>query len=120
MPFADKSLTCVECGGSFTYTASEQELHQSLGYQNEPKRCQPCRDAKKARMGSGGGGGGGRGGMGRGGGGFGGGRGGGGGGGGSREMHTAQCAECGKEARVPFKPRFDRPIYCSDCFEKHR
>ena len=24
----------------------------------------------------------------------------------------------GKEARVPFKPREDRPVYCSDCFAK--
>ena len=116
MPFTDKQLTCVECGGSFTYAASEQQHHQSLGYPTAPKRCQPCRDAKKARMGGGGGPGGGGGGY-RGGGG--GGRGGG-GGGGPREMFTAPCAECGKEARVPFKPRFDRPIYCSDCFERHR
>lgn len=114
MPFTDKQLTCVECSQGFSYTASEQELHQSLGYTNEPKRCQACRDAKKARMGGGGGRGGGM--RGGGGGGF---RGGG-GGGGAREMHMATCADCGKEARVPFKPRFDRPIYCSDCFEKHR
>ena len=41
--FADKSLKCIECQQSFTYTVAEQELHQSLGYQNEPKRCNPCR-----------------------------------------------------------------------------
>jgi len=35
-----------------------------------------------------------------------------------REMFTAVCAGCGKEARVPFKPREDRPVYCSDCFAK--
>ena len=27
-------------------------------------------------------------------------------------------ASCGKEARVPFKPREDRPVYCSECFAK--
>ena len=37
---------------------------------------------------------------------------------GTREMFTAVCASCGKEARVPFKPREDRPVYCSDCFAK--
>ena len=37
---------------------------------------------------------------------------------GPREMFTAVCAACGKEARVPFKPREDRPVYCSDCFAK--
>ena len=31
---------------------------------------------------------------------------------------SAVCASCGKEARVPFKPREDRPVYCSDCFAK--
>ena len=33
---------------------------------------------------------------------------------------TAVCATCGKEARVPFKPREDRPVYCSECFAKMR
>ena len=30
------------------------------------------------------------------------------------------CASCGKEARVPFQPREDRPVYCSECFAKMR
>ena len=33
-------------------------------------------------------------------------------------MYTATCAACGKEARVPFQPREDRPVYCSECFAK--
>lgn len=39
---------------------------------------------------------------------------------GRREMHKAICAQCGKECEVPFRPRDDRPVYCSDCFEKRR
>ena len=35
-----------------------------------------------------------------------------------REMYTAVCAACGKEARVPFQPREDRPVYCSECFAR--
>jgi len=105
-PFSDKTLKCVECGQDFVYTASEQELHQSLGYQNEPKRCGPCREAKRMRKGDGGP----RGGP----------RGGGRGVGGPREFFPAICAECGKEAQLPFKPRGDRPVYCSDCFAKRR
>ncbi len=120
MPFTDKTLKCVECGMDFVYAASEQELHQSLGYQNEPKRCTPCREAKRARRPGGGGGGGGGGGRAFGGGGGRGGGGGGGGGGGFRQYFTAVCAECGKEAQVPFKPRGDKPVYCSDCFSKRR
>lgn len=35
---------------------------------------------------------------------------------GAREMFDAVCANCGGTAKVPFKPREDRPVYCSDCF----
>ena len=37
-----------------------------------------------------------------------------------REMHKATCADCGKECEVPFKPSGDRPVYCRDCYQKHR
>ncbi len=40
--------------------------------------------------------------------------------GGPREMHKAVCADCKKECEVPFKPREDRPVYCKDCFSKHK
>ena len=111
--YSDKQLTCVDCGAAFAFTAGEQEKYAQLGFQNEPKRCGPCRSARKA-SGGGGGGGGGRG--------FGGGGGGGGGGagGGPREFFEATCGSCGKPARVPFKPRGDRPVYCSDCFGQQR
>jgi len=73
------------------------------------------------------GGGGGGCGYGGGGGGYGGGGGcgyGGGGGGGygrsDRTMYSAVCSECGQEAKVPFQPRGDRPVYCSDCFSRQR
>lgn len=178
--FVDKQIKCLECGKDFTYTAAEQELHKSLGYQNEPKRCNPCREAKRQRRPGGGaprgegqpagaaapapapaaagappaaprppqsqgqrppqGGGGRR-------------------DGGRnpqnsgprpprdgrnsnnnnprnappvervqpvdpgfipREFHLAICAECGKEAQLPFKPQGDRPVYCIDCFAQKR
>jgi len=54
------------------------------------------------------------------GGGFRGGRGGGGGYGGPREMTKAKCSDCGNECEVPFKPTEGRPVYCRDCFQKHR
>lgn len=101
--YTDRVITCVDCGTDFTFSAGEQEKFAQLGFTNDPKRCQPCRSAKKARTGGGGGGGN----MGR-------------GGSGPREFHTAVCAGCGGEARVPFKPRGDRPVYCSNCFEPKR
>jgi CxxC-x17-CxxC domain-containing protein len=39
---------------------------------------------------------------------------------GEREMHKIKCSECGKDAEVPFKPIEGRPVYCRDCFMKHR
>ena len=30
-------------------------------------------------------------------------------------MFTTVCANCGKEAKVPFQPSDDRPVYCSEC-----
>ena len=34
----------------------------------------------------------------------------------AREMHDAVCANCGAACKVPFEPREDRPVYCSECF----
>jgi len=39
---------------------------------------------------------------------------------GPREMHKATCADCGKETEVPFKPTDGRPVYCRDCYPKHK
>jgi CxxC-x17-CxxC domain-containing protein len=33
-------------------------------------------------------------------------------------MHDAVCDDCGRDCQVPFRPSGDKPIYCSDCFEK--
>jgi len=37
-----------------------------------------------------------------------------------RKMYKATCADCGKECEVPFKPIEGRPVYCRDCYRKHR
>ena len=34
------------------------------------------------------------------------------------QMFDAVCASCGKTCKVPFQPREDRPVYCSECFAK--
>ena len=104
MAYEDRNLTCVECNSEFVFSADDQEFHAQRGYQ-DPKRCPSCR---QARRGGGGGGG------------YGGGGGGGGYGGGSRQMYDATCASCGSACQVPFLPRQDRPVYCSDCFSKEK
>jgi len=97
MSYQDRTLTCSDCGNSFTFTSGEQEFHAQKGFTNEPRRCPDCRAAKRAASGGGS-------------------YSSGGSYGGSREMFSATCASCGKEARVPFQPRGDKPVYCSDCF----
>ncbi len=93
MALSDKTLTCVECGYEFTFTVGEQEFFASRGYTNEPKRCTQCREARKSQQ-----------------------RGYGDSYGSAREMHPAVCAQCGRDTMVPFRPRGDKPVYCSDCF----
>jgi len=39
---------------------------------------------------------------------------------GPREMHTVTCSDCGQETQVPFKPAEGRPVYCRDCYQKHK
>ena len=43
-----------------------------------------------------------------------------GGGFGPREMHKAVCSDCGQECEVPFKPAEGKPVYCRDCYQKHK
>ena len=104
MSYTDKTLTCADCGAPFTFSADDQSYHAEKGFTNEPKRCSNCRAAKREQRGESSYGGGSYG----------------GGYGGQREMFSATCASCGKEARVPFQPRGDKPVYCSDCFRSQQ
>ena len=118
MSFADKTLTCRDCGEEFVFTAGEQEFYQEKGFTNEPTRCPNCRRANKARRNSGGASYGNS--YGNGGGSYGNSYSGGGGSRPERTMHPAVCSACGKETMVPFVPRNDKPVYCSDCFQAQR
>ncbi len=37
-----------------------------------------------------------------------------------RETHKATCGDCGDECQIPFKPKYDRPVYCKECFQDHK
>jgi len=39
---------------------------------------------------------------------------------GPREMHKAICSDCKQECEVPFKPTEGKPVYCRDCFSRHK
>jgi CxxC-x17-CxxC domain-containing protein len=97
MSFQDKTLTCVDCGQPFVFTAGEQEFYAQKGFQNAPKRCKSCKANKRSS-----------------------GPGGGPDGGGSREMFEVVCSSCGQKTTVPFKPTADRPVYCRTCFQSRR
>ncbi len=89
--YQDKTLVCKDCGQEFTFSASEQEFFAEKGFTNEPQRCKTCRTARKQNS---------RGDR------------------GERQMYDAVCSECGRPCKIPFQPREDRPVYCSECFGK--
>jgi CxxC-x17-CxxC domain-containing protein len=37
-----------------------------------------------------------------------------------RESTTVTCSDCGNQCTVPFVPRSNKPVYCSDCFRQHK
>ena len=49
--YTDKNLTCVDCGGTFLFSADDQEFYARKGFTNEPKRCKACRDKRKTVLG---------------------------------------------------------------------
>jgi len=108
MIYADKQVTCHDCGTVFTFSVKEQEQFASMGRFNAPKRCERCRAKRKPAIsksknesvvptvipgninyGSA-----------------------------PRRMFAAKCSTCGKDTQVPFEPLPDRPVYCYDCFRK--
>jgi len=90
MGFTDKTITCADCGKEFVFSAANQEFHASKGFTNDPKRCEECRQTRRAaRDGNGNH---------------------------VRKMFSAVCAKCGKQTELPFEPRLDRPVYCSECY----
>ena len=38
---------------------------------------------------------------------------------GDRPMYPATCSNCGQACQVPFQPTGNKPVFCSDCFEKN-
>ena len=99
MAYTDQTLVCRDCNQEFIFTTGEQEFYASHSLTNTPSRCPSCRAARKAQSGGG----------------YGSGR-----GSGPREarqMYTTTCSNCGNEAQVPFQPRGDKPVYCSDCYQ---
>jgi CxxC-x17-CxxC domain-containing protein len=90
--FADKQLTCRDCGIAFVFTAGEQEFYRTKGLVNDPGRCPECRALRREGKA-----------VPR-----------------ARAMHQVTCAVCGAMTEVPFLPTQGRPVYCQDCFQQIR
>lgn len=91
---------CRDCDKEWTFTVLEQALFAERSHQNDPSRCPDCRAKRAARRERG-----------------------------EvkgfnarpeRPVHQATCSQCGQEARLPFKPRADRQVLCSDCYRQVR
>ncbi len=104
--YADRTITCVDCGVEFIHSAVDQEFYAQKGCVSDPKRCMGCRATRRTArdvaedtylpgsprgyerghqpV--------------------------------DREYFAAICTRCGNAAQVPFRPRMDKPVYCSDCF----
>ncbi len=92
MALTDKDLVCRECGSPFVWTAGEQEFYAQKGLLHEPQRCPDCRRRAKVERAAAR----------------------------AQSMHDIVCSNCGQPGQVPFAPRTDRPVYCSECFEARR
>ena len=92
MEFQDKSLTCVDCGSDFIWTAGEQLFFADKQFKNEPKRCKACKAKRANRVSAGPT-------M------------------SSRVETQTQCSACGKDTTVPFRPTQGRPVFCRECFQ---
>ena len=88
--YEDKILRCKDCGNEFVFTAGEQEFYAEKGFVNEPQRCKDCRIARKNAIRA------------------------------NREMHITVCADCGGEAKIPFKRMEGKDYYCSEWFAKRK
>lgn len=88
--YTDKTIVCKDCGKEFVFTAGEQEFYAEKGFESEPSRCKDCRTNHKF----------------------------------SRHhkviMYEIVCSKCGKIESIPFEPRHDRPVFCSDCYKEQR
>lgn len=90
MNYQDTKIVCRDCEAEFAFSAREQQDFQRRGFK-EPTRCPACHERRSSRRKYSRGG--------------------------ETAVHTAPCSTCGKEARLPFKPVDDKPVYCTECFK---
>jgi CxxC-x17-CxxC domain-containing protein len=95
MEFTDRTLTCMDCGGEFVFTAGEQAFFHERQFKNLPKRCRACKEKRPSGRAEGHSS-------------------------SPKQEIVATCAGCGKETTLPFRPTQGRPVFCRDCFKQKR
>ncbi|EKE03640.1 MAG: hypothetical protein ACD_20C00174G0014 [uncultured bacterium] len=98
--YEDQELQCADCSQSFVFSAEDQEFYAQKRY-STPKRCPVCRANRKLNDPRGGGGrsqGRGR---------------------ENKPQYDVTCSACGCATTVPFEPKGDRPVYCSQCYRNN-
>jgi CxxC-x17-CxxC domain-containing protein len=95
--FNDRTLTCVDCGEDFVFSAGEQRFFAMKSLVNDPRRCKNCKASRAAWIGAQA----------------------------SRTAERtfvkretlATCSQCGKQTTLPFRPTQGRPVFCRECFQ---
>ena len=88
--YEDKTLKCKECGADFIFTAGEQEFYAEKGFDTKPQRCASCRKRRKRSTGDAK----------------------------ASVLYEVVCSKCGEIEKIPFEPRHDRPVFCSECYKE--
>lgn len=88
--YTDKIITCRECGKEFVFTAGEQEFYAEHGLDSEPVRCRGCRSLRRHSSAKKI----------------------------KRVLYEIVCSKCGEVESIPFEPKHDRPVFCSECYRK--
>ena len=90
MEFADRLLTCADCGNEFVFSAGEQAFFYEKQFKNDPKHCKQCSRNRGQRPQR------------------------------PRVEVRVVCDGCGAPTTVPFMPRNGKPVFCHLCFRRSK
>jgi len=90
-----EALPCTECGTEYVLGAGDLFTDGTQSVYERAGRCRACRTMRRTQRGV------------------------------AvhvrvREFYTVTCSGCGEPTGIPFQPRGDKPVYCSDCRSRKR
>jgi CxxC-x17-CxxC domain-containing protein len=87
----ENTFICRNCGLEKSVIAEKQRFLAEKGYDRPPMFCEACITARLDQIWEAPG-----------------------------EKRLASCTDCGCETRLSFVPCKELPVYCPECFKKHR